>query len=51
MKEDKYAEEIAFLNEITTVKQENIYQKYGDPQQEQGKKEAVQEEEANVFYS
>lgn len=31
-------EEIAFLREITTVKVENIYQEYRDPQQQQGKK-------------
>lgn len=32
MKEDKDTEEIAFLNEITTVKLKNIYQEYRDSQ-------------------
>lgn len=49
MNEDKDADEVAFLSEITTVKVENMYQEYRDPQQLQGKKD-VQEEETNTFF-
>lgn len=49
MNEDKDADEVAFLSEITTVKVENMYQEYRDPQQQQGKKD-VQEEETNTFF-
>lgn len=41
MKEYKDTKEIAFLNEITTVKIENIYQEYRDPQQQQGRSKHV----------
>lgn len=49
IKEDKDTEKTAFLNEIATVKVENIYQEYRDPQQQQEKKEAVQEEETSMY--
>lgn len=49
MNEDKDADEVAFLSEITTVKVENMYQEYRDPQQQQGKKD-VQGEETNTFF-